>query len=139
MHHREQKVYAVTSPVRCDVCVHETGAEPPAPAELQVYPQRLAPESEVHDREASGVALEREAVEAHVVAMAGVPVGYLQVVKVAGTRNVEVGLRKSIQLVALAAATYAATWSVGDDAAVVHAEGERAATAVVVSRVQTPG
>ena len=119
--------------------VHETGAEPPVPAELQVYLHRLALESEVHDREASGVALEREAVEAHVVAMAGAPVGYLQVVKVAGTRNVEVSLRKSIQLVALAAATYAATWSVGDDAAVVHAGGERAATAVVVSRVRTPG
>ena len=58
-------------------------------------------------------------------------------VKAAGSRSVEASLLKSIPLEAPAIAAYAATWSVGDDAAVAHVEVERAATAVVVLRVQT--
>jgi hypothetical protein len=140
VHHREQKAYAVTSPVRSDVCVHGACVGPPAPVEVRIYPYCLVPDNDVHDREASGVvALACEAVGVHVVAVVCVVVDCWMVAKVAEPRTVEAGLPKSIQLVAPVPATYAAAWRVGDDAAVARGEVERAATAVVVSRVQTQG
>jgi hypothetical protein len=141
--HREQKVYAVTSPVislvRSDVCVHGTCVGPRVPVELRTYPHLPAPDSEVHDREATGVALAREGGEVHAVEEAGVAVDCWMIAKVVEPQTVEADLPRSIQLVAPVAATYAATWSAGDDAAVVHAEVERAVTAVVVLMAQRQG
>jgi len=144
--HQEQKVYVVTSPVISDACVHVSGVDAPAPAELRTYPHCLVLDSEAHDREANDVAPAHEAGVGHAAAVAAaaaavvyVVVGYSMVARVVVPQTLKALLR-SIQLVALVAAAYAATWSAGDDVVVVaHVEVERAATAVVVSRVQTQG
>jgi hypothetical protein len=137
--HQEQKVCVVTSPVTSDVCVHESGVDSLAPAELRVYPRPLALRSGAHDIEGSGVAPVREAVEVHAVAMVDVVVDCSMVAKVVGPQTVKAPPR-NIQLVAPVAAAYAATWSADDDdAVVVYVEVERVVTAVVVLRVQTQG
>jgi len=144
--HQEQKVYVVTSPVISDACVHVSGVDAPAPAELRTYPHCLVLDSEAHDREANDVAPAHEAGVGHAAAVAAaaaavvyVVVGYSMVARVVVPQTLKALLR-SIQLVALVAAAYAATWSAGDDVVVVaHVEVERAATAVVVLRVQTQG
>jgi hypothetical protein len=139
--HQEQKVYVVTSPVISDACVHVSGVDAPAPAELRTYPHCLVLDSEAHDREANDVAPVHEAGVGHAAAAAVVyvVVGYSMVARVVVPQTLKALLR-SIQLVALVAAAYAATWSAGDDVVVVaHVEVERAATAVVVLRVQTQG
>jgi hypothetical protein len=140
--HQEQKVYVVTSPVISDACVHVSGVDAPAPAELRTYPHCLVLDSEAHDREANDVAPVHEAGVGHAaaaVAVVYVVVGYSMVARVVVPQTLKALLR-SIQLVALVAAAYAATWSAGDDVVVVaHVEVERAATAVVVLRVQTQG
>jgi hypothetical protein len=144
--HQEQKVYVVTSPVISDACVHVSGVDAPAHAELRTYPHCLVLDSEAHDREANDVAPVHEAGVGHAAAVAAaaaavvyVVVGYSMVARVVVPQTLKALLR-SIQLVALVAAAYAATWSAGDDVVVVaHVEVERAATAVVVSRVQTQG
>jgi hypothetical protein len=141
--HQEQKVYVVTSPVISDACVHVSGVDAPAPAELRTYPHCLVLDSEAHDREANDVAPVHEAGVGHAAAAAAavvyVVVGYSMVARVVVPQTLKALLR-SIQLVALVAAAYAATWSAGDDVVVVaHVEVERAATAVVVLRVQTQG
>lgn len=146
MPHQEQKVYVVTSPVISDACVHVSGvdAPAPAPAELRTYPHCLVLDSEAHDREANDVAPAHEAGVGHAAAVAAaaaavvyVVVGYSMVARVVVPQTLKALLR-SIQLVALVAAVYAATWSAGDDVVVVaHVEVERAATAVVVLGVQT--
>jgi hypothetical protein len=133
--HQERKVYVVTSPATSDVYVHETDVGSLAPAELQVYPRCLALGKGARDREASGVAPVREAVEVHAVAVTDVVVDCLMVAKVAGPQIV--ALPRNIQPLVPVAAAYAATWSAGDDAVVAHVEVELAATAVVVLRVQT--
>ena len=146
MPHQEQKVYVVTSPVISDACVHVSGVDAPAPAELRTYPHCLVLDSEAHDREANDVAPAHEAGVGHAAAVAAaaaavvyVVVGYSMVARVVVPQTLKALLR-SIQLVALVAAAYAATWSAGDDVVVVaHVEVERAATAVVVLRVQTQG
>ena len=147
MPHQEQKVYVVTSPVISDACVHVSGvdAPAPAPAELRTYPHCLVLDSEAHDREANDVAPVHEAGVGHAAAAVAaaavvyVVVGYSMVARVVVPQTLKALLR-SIQLVALVAAAYAATWSAGDDVVVVaHVEVERAATAVVVLRVQTQG
>jgi hypothetical protein len=143
--HQEQKVYVVTSPVIFDAYAHASGVDAPAPAELRTYPHCLVLDSEAHDREANDVAPVREAGVGHAAAVAAaaavvyVVVGCSMVARVVVPQTLKALLR-SIQLVALVAAVYAATWSAGDDVVVVaHVEVERAATAVVVSRVQTQG
>jgi hypothetical protein len=143
--HQEQKVYVVTSPVISDACVHVSGVDAPAPAELRTYPHCLVLDSEAHDREANDVAPVREAGVGHAAAVAAaaavvyVVVGCSMVARVVVPQTLKALLR-SIQLVALVAAVYAATWSAGDDVVVVaHVEVERAATAVVVLGVQTQG
>jgi hypothetical protein len=139
--HQEQKVYVVTSPVISDACVHVSGVDAPAPAELRTYPHCLVLDSEAHDREANDVAPVHEAGVGHAAAAAVVyvVVGYSMVARVVVPQTLKALLR-SIQLVALVAAVYAATWSAGDDVVVVaHVEVERAATAVVVLGVQTQG
>lgn len=143
MPHQEQKVYVATSPVISDACVHVSGVDAPAPAELRTYPHCLVLDSEAHDREANDVAPVHEAGVGHAAAAAAavvyVVVGYSMVARVVVPQTLKALLR-SIQLVALVAAAYAATWSAGDDVVVVaHVEVERAATAVVVLRVQTQG
>lgn len=142
--HQEQKVYVVTSPVIFDAYAHASGVDAPAPAELRTYPHCLVLDSEAHDREANDVAPVHEAGVGHAAAVAAaavvyVVVGYSMVARVVVPQTLKALLR-SIQLVALVAAAYAATWSAGDDVVVVaHVEVERAATAVVVLRVQTQG
>jgi hypothetical protein len=141
--HQEQKVYVVTSPVIFDAYAHASGVDAPAPAELRTYPHCLVLDSEAHDREANDVAPVHEAGVGHAAAAAAavvyVVVGYSMVARVVVPQTLKALLR-SIQLVALVAAAYAATWSAGDDVVVVaHVEVERAATAVVVLRVQTQG
>lgn len=143
MPHQGQKVYVVTSPVIFDACVHASGVDAPALAGLRAYPHRLVLDSEAHDREANDVAPVHEAGVGHAAAVAAAAVVYVvvgcsMVARVVVPQTLKALLR-SIQLVALVAAAYAATWSAGDDVVVAHVEVERAATAVVVLRVQTQG